>query len=257
MRERRLGIGKRQAGLQRGNRHAFAQLQVTRMLQQSGKRIDDAACGRSCKAGGDRIAIDVPDRFQCMRQRVKSAGQGHVLRQAQHQLWVDDGCLRPGPVLMQGIFVARGRIPDGGPRRDFAAGARGGWDGDQRLAPIPDSGAASRKCESNSSKRPEGVLLSMALAQSITLPPPKATMQSTSAWSRHTRSYMAASQLTSGLGCTAFSMPASCVPSNSAMRVSIPSAAAWGKVISRARLPFNKDGNCARLPLPAWTATGL
>src|SRR5450830_1648632 len=155
MRERRLGIGKRQAGLQRGNRHAFAQLQVTRMLQQSGKRIDDAACRRSCKAGGDRIAIDVPDRFQCMRQRVKSGCREYLLPAAVSQMVAHGVTSLPVPAVV-GMAI---RV----------------------LAPIPDSGAASRKCESNSSKRPEGVLLSMALAQSITLPPPKATMQSTSA----------------------------------------------------------------------------
>ncbi|MNN56415.1 hypothetical protein D3C81_1713430 [compost metagenome] len=49
------------------------------------------------------------------------------------------------------------------------------------LAPTPDNWVPPRRCCSSSSKRPDGVGVSMTLAQSMTLPPPSAMMHSTSA----------------------------------------------------------------------------
>ncbi len=76
MRERRLGIGKGQSGLQRRKRHLRAQWRVLRLAQQRRQRGHDFARRGNGEGVGNGIGIHVPDRFERVGKRVESALHG-------------------------------------------------------------------------------------------------------------------------------------------------------------------------------------
>eukprot|EP01136_Pigoraptor_vietnamica_P026131 Opistho-1_new@80849 len=133
MRQRGLGVGEGHAGLQRRQCHAAAQLYVAQVAHQARQHVQDIAHGADGEGVGHRVGVDVPDRFQRMRQRIQAALQRDRGRQREHQLGVDHGDTGPGLRQVQRILLLPLTVPDRGPGRDLAAGAGGGGHGDQGL----------------------------------------------------------------------------------------------------------------------------
>ena len=126
MRQRRLGVGKRQPGDHRRPGHPRAQFQITQIFGKRRQGFQDAAGRRYGKRRGDRIGIDVPKALQRMRQGIQAGADGQFLRRAQHQFRIDEGMLGIEPGQVQGVLLLGVGVPDRGPAGDFAAGPRRG-----------------------------------------------------------------------------------------------------------------------------------
>ena len=122
-----------QALVRTGTHKAHARIRA-QILLKTRQAFEDVFDGRNGESVGNRIGVVVPDRFQCVGQRIQSGGNRHRRRHAEHQVRVDQRHLGPGARQVQGIFLLLRGIPQSRPRGHFASGAGGGGRGDQGLA---------------------------------------------------------------------------------------------------------------------------
>ncbi len=132
VRERGVRIREREPRAQRAERHVAARVEIVGVRIHAPEAVHQFACRLHGKAARDGVRMDVPDAFERVRQRVETAGERRLHRQADHQARIDDHRFRKeiGPRQRQLARVVR--IPDGRPPRHFAAGAGRGRDRDDR-----------------------------------------------------------------------------------------------------------------------------
>ncbi len=113
------------------------------------------------------------------------------------------------------------------------------------------------RSDTSDAKRPSAVPTMSALAVSMTLPPPTATMASACLRPFQKSSYRDVSEATSGFGSVRSITATSRSPRSAASRSTSPMPAASGKITTATSRSPTSEGSAERLPLPKRTSTGL
>ena len=132
--------GEREAGLEGGDHHVLAHLEILAVLIRQLEVIEDELDGLFGKAQALLGVIRPADvRLDRVRERVHAGGRGRARRQTDGQLRVQNGIQRHELEVHERVLVVRLAVGDDGGDRRLTAGTRRRRDGDDGRHGLADA----------------------------------------------------------------------------------------------------------------------